>query len=339
MSLEAGDFTIRPYQPGDEQAILDGFNFVFREVNGEGYVDRELDFWRWEFMENPHGYRIWVALTPDGVVAAHYGGVPYRMVTNLGELFFTHIVDSYSHPAYRRMRKPGLFVLTGQAWLEECKAKGDATSYGYPVVAAQRVGSRFLGYTPIRIVDYLCRPTALEPLGLPASVSAERVASPGADAEALFATMAAEKGCLAHRGAAYLKWRYAQIPGDDYEIWEIRRDGGLCGVVVLRPIHELVPGACTIADWLAAEGDDEACQAMLAVADTRAREVGRDRVMAVFPPDSAEAAALSRAGFLLEPSDQYLERRLNHIPMDHPEVSTEWLAAHWWYTLGDSDLV
>lgn len=339
MALEAEDFTIRPYQVGDERAILDSFNHVFREVNGEGYVDREIEFWRWEFMENPLGYRIWVAMTPDGTVAAHYGGVPYSMATSLGDLVFTHIVDSYSHPAYRRMRKPGLFVQTGQVWLEECRQKGDATAYGYPVVAAQRVGSRFLGYAPIRVVDYLCRDLQLTPLQVPAAVTVERVSSPSAEVDELFEAMAGEKACLARRNAAYLRWRYVQIPGDDYEIWEVRRGGVLCGVVVLRPVHELIPGACTIADWLAAEGDHEAVGAMLALADTRGRELGRDRVMAVFAPDSAESAALYRAGFALEPSDSYLERRLNHIPMDHPHVTTEWLSENWWYTLGDSDLV
>ena len=71
-SSEIGDFTIRPYQAGDEGAIVESFNLVFREVCGDGYVDRDLDFWRWEFLANPLGHRIWVAMADDGVVAAHY---------------------------------------------------------------------------------------------------------------------------------------------------------------------------------------------------------------------------------------------------------------------------
>ena len=81
---EIGDFTIRPYQPGDEQAIVESFNLVFREVCGEGYVDRDLAFWRWQFLENPCGNRITVGLTEASEVAAQYAGVPQRVDSAFG---------------------------------------------------------------------------------------------------------------------------------------------------------------------------------------------------------------------------------------------------------------
>jgi hypothetical protein len=312
---------------------------VFREVCGEGYIDRDLAFWRWEFLANPQGHRIWVAMAKDGVVAAHYGGVPYAMATSFGDCVFVHIVDSYSHPAYRRLRRPGLFVLTGQAWTDDCRRRGDATAYGYPVMAAQRVGSRFLDYTQIRVVDYQCRALDGEPLRAPQSVTVERVDAPSAEVDALFSAITAEKACLTRRDSTYLAWRYVQIPGDDYEIWEVRRSGELVGLMVLRPVHELIPGVCTVADWLVREGDDESMDALLAAADERGRALARQRLMAVFPTNSFEYAALGRRGFAVEPSASHLERRLNHIPMGHPVATTDWLADNWWYTLGDSDLV
>ncbi len=340
MTLTLGDFTIRPYEPGDEDAILASFNVVFREVCGDDFVDREMAFWRWEFEQVPAGHRIWVAVTKDGVVASHYGGVAYPIATHEGEFNFVHIVDSYTHPDYRKgLKRPGLFVHTGERWLEDCKARGDATVYGYPVQMAMRVGKRFLGYTPIRTVDYLCRDLASVPPAAPEDVSVALVSDIPAEADDLFAAVAADKACLTRRDARYLHWRYVMVPGDDYEIYEARRDGRLCGLMVLRPVHELIPAACTIADWLVPEGDEDTCAALVATAVARGRDRGRGVVMAVFPPDSAEHRALAARGFAVVPSADYLERILTHIPMDHPIVTTEWLAEHWWYTLGDSDLI
>ncbi|MCA8955414.1 MAG: hypothetical protein KDC87_05035, partial [Planctomycetes bacterium] len=139
------DYTIRGYQPGDERAILETFNLVFREVCGESYVDRELDFWRWEFEQCPFGHRISLAFTDDGVCAAQYAGVVYPMATAFGDTTFVHIVDSMAHPEHRQgLKRPGLFVKTAYPWFELCHRMGDAVMYGYPVPIAERIGQRYL---------------------------------------------------------------------------------------------------------------------------------------------------------------------------------------------------
>jgi len=134
-------FTYRNYEPGDEVEILKTFNVVFREVCGESYVDREMDFWKWEFLECPFGHRITLAVTPDGTCAAQYAGVVYPMATAFGDCTFVHIVDSMAHPEYRKgLKRPGLFVTAAYPWFELCSEKGDAVMYGYPVPIAERIG-------------------------------------------------------------------------------------------------------------------------------------------------------------------------------------------------------
>ena len=129
--------TIRPYRPGDETAILATFNRVFRETNGPSFVDRDLPAWRWLYLDNPEGHRISVAVTAEGTVAAHYGGVPYRLATRFGDLVFVHIVDSFVHPDFRAgLKSPGLFVCTALPWFKDCYARGDAVPYGFPVPRA-----------------------------------------------------------------------------------------------------------------------------------------------------------------------------------------------------------
>src|SRR5690606_17080289 len=142
-AVTAARYEIRPYRPGDEDSILAGFNRVFREVCGPGYVDRSMATWRWEFTENPAGNRITVGLH-EGVVAAHYAGVPQRVSTAFGDMTFVHIVDSFVVPEHRAgLRRPGLFVETALPWFELCHEMGDAVLYGYPVKTAERIGQRY----------------------------------------------------------------------------------------------------------------------------------------------------------------------------------------------------
>lgn len=337
MSLQ-DDIEIRPYRAGDEVGILATFNRVFREVCGEGFVDRDLAFWRWEFADCPAGQRIWVAVTPDGTIAAHYAAVPHRMHTIFGERTFLHIVDSMVHPDHRAgLKRPGLFVLTGQAWHADCRARGDAMTYGYPVVVAERIGARYLDYRRIRCVDFLVRDLGAA-VSAPASHAVVPVQQFDERIEGLFARVAADKRCLTHRDRAFMNWRYARIPGDPYVRLEARRGGQLAGVVIVRVQHELIPGACTIADWVVPTGDEDCAQALLAATAELGRAAGRRVLMTVFADTSPEHAAFLRRGFRIEPSANTLERRLNHVQFA-PELTTEWLAEHWWYTLGDSDLV
>lgn len=331
-------FTYRNYEPGDEVGILETFNRVFREVCGDSYVDRGIDFWKWEFEVCPFGRRISLAFAEDGTCAAQYAGVVYPMATAYGDCNFVHIVDSMAHPDFRKgLKRPGLFVTTAYPWFKLCHDMGDAVMYGYPVPIAERIGQRYLEYHRLRVVNYLSRSATEGSADGPAGIDVQRVEQAPAEIDALFEGVTKEKLCLTRRNAAYLNWRYVQIPGDSYEMYEARRDGLLCGLMVLRPVHELMPGSCTIVDWVVPQADTASADALLCKATARAREMGRQQLMAVFPDSSHEFASLVERGFAVVSSEHYEERRLTHR-IYHPEMTTEWLQEHWWYTLGDSDL-
>lgn len=330
--------TIRPYQPGDEAAILATFNLVFRETNGEGYVDRQMAFWQWQYRDNPEGHRIWLAMTDDGTVAAHYGGVPYRVATPGGETTFVHIVDSFVHPEFRGgLKAPGLFVCTGLPWFRDCYVRGDAVAYGFPVPRAERIGQRYLHYHRLRIIDYLCRELTIEPPADPA-VTTRRLRDLGGEVDDLFASFRRERACLSVRSARYLTWRYLQPPGVEYEVWGAHRGNRLAGLMVLVTRNELVPGACAIVDWMVPEVADDVAAALLARAVERGRACERKTLLAVFADSSPEFAAFRRAGFSVVPSADYFERRLNYQVFEH-DLTESFLRQQWWYTLGDSDLV
>jgi hypothetical protein len=334
------DYEIRPYRPGDETKILASFNQTFREVCGPGYVDRDLATWRWVYLQNPAGHRIFVGQA-DGVIAGNYSGTPQRFHTSMGPRTFVHAVDSFVLPEHRAgLKRPGLFLSIAEPWFDDVRARGDAMIYGYPVKQAERIGSKYLGYRRVRSIDYLARSASEGAIDRPADVECVLVRELGDEVDALSARFLSTKSCALIRDRAYLQWRWLAAPnaGELYEVWTARRAGELVGVMVLRPFHELLPGACTIADWCVPDADTVTTDALLAVATARARALGRAHVMAVFAEPSVEAKALLARGFVARSSAEWHERILMHRTFD-PSLPEEWLIASWWYTIGDSDLV
>lgn len=333
------EVAIRWYRPGDEHAILQTFNLVFRDVCGPGYLDRTLEQWRWAFLQNPAGHRISLAVAADGTVASQYAGMPMFCDTPWGERRFVHCVDSMTHPAYRSgLKTKSLFVETCMPFWAHCREIGDALFYGFPVDAAFRIGQRYLKYVMMTVIDYLIRPAAAGALPMPSGLEVQAVAAVPPDIGGLYELVRADKRCLVRRDYRYLLWRYLQNPARaDYELWTVRRSGRLAGLMVCKPGGGLVPDAATIVDWLVPEHDAAAAEALLAAAVRRQQEAGKQRLMTVLPPWSHESRALQQRGFVWTPSANWLQRRLVHN-ICIPQVTPEFLAEHWWYTLGDTDL-
>jgi hypothetical protein len=331
---------VRTYLPGDEDAILATFNLVFREECGDAFVDRNLAQWRWEFLENPAGTQIFLAIADDGTVASQYAAVPQLADTDFGPVRFVHIVDSMTHPAYRQgLQKIGLFTTLGRRFTDDYRVHGNELGYGFPVKAAERIGSRYLDYSFLRVIDYLGRPVTLDAPSPPGAIRVERTPALPADVDDLWHRVRAERHCLVRRDHRYLHWRYVQNPDRrHYEIWSARRGDELAGLAILRPQHELVADSCTIADWLCPDAEDDAASALLAVACRRAGECGRAHLLAVSADTSPDWSWFRRNGFVAWPSTQWLERRLTYR-ITGPYLDEDYLRSRWSYSLGDSDLV
>jgi hypothetical protein len=338
-AITRNGYTIRPYRPGDEDGILASFNAVFREVCGESYVDRDRATWSWVYEQNPSGARIWVAVAPDGSIAGHYGGLPQLVRGPEGRRVIVHAVDSFVVAAHRQgLERPGMFVRTAEPWFAECETRGDSMVYGYPVTKAMRIGQRYLGYTPMRRLDYLMRaPGGLE---APGGVVVAEVDAVPAELDAL-----CERSLPAHamglvRDHGYLDWRYARSPdreGRHYRMLTARRDGALVGFAVAADAL-LVPDHDALIDVVIPEHETDAFQALVAAIDARAAERGRDGVMTVLPPWWGPTRhLLEHCGFVERSSGEWLERTLSHRSFE-PQWTTDWLRDHWFYTLGDSDL-
>lgn len=333
------ELEIRPYRDGDGPAILAAFNDVFRATNGPGYVERTLEEWRWLFLENPAGHRIHAAWTEDGVCAAQYAALPVRARTPAGETTFCQIVDSFVRPEFRAgLKRPGLFIGTAREALAAWCARGDGLFWGLPVPQAKRISIRFLDYVEWRPLEYLCRPVEDGDVARPGGIELRKVSVLGSELAALGGSVLERQAVVQLRDAAYLNWRYGRRPGRPYELYEGRRNGTVQGFVALRVEHELVPGACSLAELLVQPGDEEMLDALLGVATERARARGRGELLAVFPPESAEANGLLARGFHVVPSERTHYRSIG-VRLEQSGLTLDALERGWWYSLGDSDLV
>jgi hypothetical protein len=338
-TFQHGPLTIRNYRPGDEARILATGNLVGRRPGSGPFVARDLAFWRWQFLANPAGTQVLLAVDADGTVASSYCGMPQTVDTPFGQARFVHVVDSMTHPAYRRgLQREGLLAQLGSAFCADYRQHGAELSYGLPVRSVERLGNRLLHYHLLRPVDYLVRPTSDGVPAAPSAVQVEVVDHFPVDVDALWNRCRNADTCQLRRDHRYLHWRYVQNPERDrYTLVLARRAERLCGLMVLRPRDGLVPEACAIVDWVCHDADQDAARALLTVACRLASAHRRRQLVAWFADHDPAAVQLRAIGAATVSSARWQERRLSYR-LTGPHADAALLGERWRYAIGDTDL-
>ena len=242
----AGRWIIRPYQPGDEGAILD----LFRRVFG---VDRSLEHWRWKFQDNPFGLYVRVAETPSGELIGHYGTLPVLMKWGDRSLILTQIIDVMVDPQSRRgLKRPGLFAALSECSIASIGSPGRASGgYGFPTPEHLRIGRRASGYVSLHPVQTLVKDlnNGQGKGGQRAwLLAAEELLRFGAELDCLWQRCQQGSSVGIIRDARYMNWRYVERPDVTYRLLAARRrlSGSLEGTAVLRLGWGDQPIACLV---------------------------------------------------------------------------------------------
>jgi len=329
--------TIREYRPGDEERILATFNRVFAEID-PGFQPRDLVTWRWQFLENPSGWRIFVAEDESAAIVSQYAGIGQRVFLEGAPARFSQSVDSMTDPARRAgLGKRGAFVLTGEPYAAAYGGPPptqDTVMWGLPVPTAWRIGRRYLGYSLVRTqLELFAAPGELV-LGAAAGVEVEEVARFPDEVDGLSGRLGRERGAVAVRDAAQLDWRFVRKPGCDYRIGLARRAGELVGCAVcLAGSFDQRPGLL-VCDWIVPAGERAAASALTAWLGEVAVAEGQREVRAIFPETAPEWLAFQERGFRARGTRYVLAGRTYA-----KRTSMAWLRRNWYYTLGDTDLV
>ena len=347
---EPAGWTPRLYRPGDERQILPLYPRAFQGLQ------RSDAYWQWKFHDNPAGQCVVVAEGPEGRVLGTLGGLPALVHAAGRTVIASQFVEAMVDPeirhalrervpevvemyvAGRRRARAGLFIALVDAVVEEVMTKrGAAFMFALPNQDSdgkhRRVGGRFFDQVT-RVVRPLGGVRASPAAWLArARYRVRPVQRFGPESDWLWERCRPTFPLATVRDAEYLNWRYRDCPHVRYHpylAWDRRRERP-AGLVVLRMGWEGQP-LCALVDWLVPRDDGGAAPALLACAEREARRAGMREVAAWFSPDSPEQQWFCRRGYRLEPT---------HYPMlvlAGPELPLDWIARHWYYTMGDSDI-
>ena len=133
------------------------------------------------------------------------------------------------------------------------------------------------------------------------------------------------------RSSTTLNWRFCTCPQLSYRRFLLRRDGKICGYVVTRVGEATELPIGVIADLLAAPGDSEALDALLAVA--RGNLIPHCEYLEAAASTPAFVSALKRAGFI------QVRTMRPTIVCTSPELREELSKElnSWHFTKGDHD--
>lgn len=348
-------FSVRPYEPGDEEGIVALFNAVFSEDN-PSFEPRTLDDWRAIYLDNPAGIQTFVATNPEGEVIGNYSAIP-AWCSDRGERAMSmQAVDTCVDKRYRgRLSKKSVFVTIATEMISYYSTPGrdpyDVYMWGLPNEQAFPVGTRIIGYKPVHCpmpalvadVDEAWVAAREAEAGDVTTVdwdgASDDVAGTGATPGDVVAGLAGlferhldRDAITLWKDEAYIAWRYRATRQVTYRVALAQRGGELVGAAVYRLGWGGMP-VVPIVDWYG-DGADRAVQAALLARIARTtREHGGARLETWATPPTDHFKTLSTLGLSREDS------RFNLCIMTFGEgLSPEMAKEHWAVTMGDSDI-
>ncbi len=327
------NYEIREYRPGDEQSLLETFNVVFGEREAQ-FVPRSMEEWKWAHLDNPAGFRLFLALA-DGKAVGQFAGHPLRSWVAGEERTFVHCVDSMVHPEHRRgLKRPGLFVNIAKAYFAAYGGPDkDQVHFGMPIEEAARIGKTFLEYGHVRNQVFLAREIGAGSTQLPPSV--RKIERFDHQLRWLYDRCVGLWGASTIRDDSYFNWRFIDHPKHAYHCLGVYdAEEVLRGVAVCRRAKWLADDVEWIVDWLVPPDEPEVGELLRRAVMALARSDNAPAASILLPEWSPWFEDFQAAGWLVHPSIYVMWTR--HF---HAKREPGWLRNHWWYQLSDMDLV
>ncbi len=324
---------------------LDQIQELLHSSLGPGSVPRTLEFWHWKHEKNPFGRSpAWVAVADDRIVGLRTF-LRWRWRHGAQEIAAVRAVDTATHPDWRRQ---GIFWRLTRESLARLDAEGCSFVFNTPNKRSG-AGYRKLGWrSALKPALYI---RALKPLRMAgAALRADESRSPAdlsslppvsdllkwRGLDSLLSEYHADWGARLHtpRSPAYLRWRYAEIPGVDYRsLWTSDGDDSLAIVFrtrLRRSMREVLLSEILV------RGDRASLPRLLEpLLEQLAEQSDVDYLVAAAPSRSPEARGLRVAGFRHAPTGPTLMVR----PLDGSRLGDAELASDFWQlSIGDLEI-
>lgn len=254
--------TYRPYRPGDETSIMQGFNETFG-------LSRDEAYWRWKFCSTGPPLSM-LAVDASGRVQAQFSGIRLNWVTHGTRLPVAQICDFFARrdPEVIRGR---VMMRTLEAFQRELADGSDtALIFGFPNRTSAGLYNRHRAFVEgARPVRTLRRDTDSPRRDAPAGGAVTR-GMPAQDyLDDLWRRASERYRCACPRDAGWLYWRFRDRPDvDDYVVLScVRGNEALASWLVLRMEGETL--------WICDLVWDGLSDAELALLDDAVAEEGR----------------------------------------------------------------
>ncbi len=360
----------RYYEEDDETPLL---KLLALEYNESDVA--KLRFFRWQYEQNPAGRAvIWIARDRKSKEVVGQAWVLPVRVQILDQIYMgSVIVNVVVHPSYRRQ---GMASTLGKLVFADCPRRGIDFTYTMPspasyVLATTVYKSKELGQIPLLIrpldwgalaahrfgqtwLEHLARAgqrvltEISEKSGLARdhtghSLRIDKVARFDDAFDAFWARVEQKYPVALVRDAAWLNWRYKDVPTRDYRALAAYDGQRLAGYAVTR--FSMFQGVRTglIVDLLVepTQQGEQAAQALVAEATSFFIQEGLHLAGCLMLPTSQEFRALRRQGYWVCP------KRLEpqpfpitvHIYSDKVPRSILQDLRCWHFTMGDYDVV
>ena len=272
---------LRPYQPGDEVAILELFAASFERPMSRAY-------WSWRFRDNPLGGP-WIELAWDGDrLAAHYAVSPAELVIGGARKKTALSMTTMTHPDYRGQ---DLFGRLADQLYGRLAAAGFAAVWGFPNRFSHRLFLRRLDWRDVGEVTTLVLDLAASRARAPEGYRLARSDHVPAGLDRLGCHEGTDAIRLSRR-EPLVAWRLFAAPAQSYRCYSLHRGGEDRGFLAVKPYGA---DALDIVDLLVE--DAAALEAGLALLAAEAQQAGIRRLncwMSLFHPWRGE---MERFGF------------------------------------------
>jgi GNAT superfamily N-acetyltransferase len=340
-----GTWTIRPYRPGDEEAIVGLFAYTFgRPITTAHWL------WKLRGYEPPPFENVWLALDHEKVIF-HFGGIPVRILTSNGIRWAVLSVDAMTHPEYRRR---GLLTNVAAEAFACWRDAGALLTYGLPNEKSARVLDA-LGFKHafevrwrrrlIRPFRTLARrstiniPTALldslwhvsKSMSDPQRTDIELIEAKEADGcfDQIYQRYTSDRILTFVRDRDWIRWRYFLAPQSGYRVLVARQANESYGYVAYRMRNT----TGLIAEVVSP--NDLVSFALMRGAIEHLKVLGAESVSTLAIPESPYDQQFNRIGFSRSKSFGF-----GVLPLT-PDVSREFVndPRSWHLLGGDFDVV
>jgi GNAT superfamily N-acetyltransferase len=338
---------IGPYQPGEEDAVLDCFRACFGR-------EQSRETWRHIYLDNPSGQTIIILARKEGTVVCQAAIHP-RQIKAFGKEGLAGL-GSWAMTR-REWRRKGLSRMLLNEAHDMALKQGYMVIYGFPNDKLISNVCKYQGHDVVSPLPLMIRPVRPIRTGLLLLVDKlfgvqqnDRLTfkpdawmKPSFDDRhtELFNEVEEIPPIAVMRDSDYLTWRYPAGPESPYIQRDIQKGDAVEATIVLRPALEFGKPMVFVMEWFWKRGCSREALRLMREVFQFARSVRAYGVAALAMPKTIQRRLLWRLGFFclpltLFPESSTLTARPNVV--DIAGNAAQWVKpSNWYLTFGDGN--